>query len=441
MRHIRLPAATILIFLAIEFLDELVDGVGSAAWPLVRTDLDLTYVQIGLLLSVPGIFSTFVEPFIGILGDIGYRRILVIGGGVAFAAALGLISVSQGFIVLLIAWMVYYPASGAFVSLSQASLMDYDPTRHEQNMVRWEFAGWVGFALGPLTLAGAIAVGLGWRVAFLTMAAITLPAIIAVSRIPIGPKRNEPDLNAPSFADGIRTAIKALKRFRVVKWLALLQASDLMLATFSSFLALYMVDVSGVSESKAALTLSVWLGVSLLGNLFLIPLLERVRGLTFFASQCGRRPGAVSGISACFFVRDETDRCRTAGIRERRVVLNPSGTGLLLAARSERHNRGVGQCIRDFRLGDPVRHRRGLHQLGTRHRHVAALGGAGFTALWPHGGRDAREEKVASAAWREEGLTRRARGARSLFTSGAHPSAQKAACHSSKNSHRSTPRS
>ena len=281
MRHIRLPAATILIFLAIEFLDELVDGVGSAAWPLVRDDLDLTYVQIGLLLSAPGIVSSLVEPFIGILGDVGYRRLLVMGGGVAFAAALGLISVSQGFVVLLLAWMVFYPASAAFVSLSQASLMDYDPSRREQNMLRWEFAGWVGFALGPLTLAGAIAVGLGWRVAFLTMAAITLPAIIAVSRIPIGPKRNEPDLKAPSFADGVRTAIKALKRFRVIKWFALLQASDLMLATFSSFLALYMVDVSGVSESKAALTLSVWLGVSLLGNLFLIPLLERMRGLTF----------------------------------------------------------------------------------------------------------------------------------------------------------------
>ena len=50
MRHIRLPAATILTFLAIEFLDELAGGVGSAAWPLVRNDLNLTYVQIGLLL-------------------------------------------------------------------------------------------------------------------------------------------------------------------------------------------------------------------------------------------------------------------------------------------------------------------------------------------------------------------------------------------------------
>ena len=89
MRHIRLPAATILTFLAIEFLDELVDGVGSAAWPLVRTDLDLTYVHIGVLLSVPGIVSSFVEPFIGILGDVGYRRILVMGGGVAAVGGAG----------------------------------------------------------------------------------------------------------------------------------------------------------------------------------------------------------------------------------------------------------------------------------------------------------------------------------------------------------------
>ena len=281
MRHIRLPAATLLIFLAIEFLDELVGGVAGAAWPLVRNDLDLTYVQIGLLLSVPGLFSTFVEPVIGILGDVGYRRLLVVGGGVAFAAALGLMSVSQGFIVLLIAWTVFFPASGGFVSLSQASLMDYNPARREQNMVRWEFTGWVAYALGPLALTGAIAVGLGWRMAFLTMAVMTIPAIVAVSRMRLEPARSESEPRSPSFAEGARTAVKALKRFRVVKWLALLQASDLMLDIFLGFLALYMVDVAGISESRAALTLSVWLGAGIVGNLLLIPLLERMRGLTY----------------------------------------------------------------------------------------------------------------------------------------------------------------
>lgn len=281
MRHLRLPSATILVFLAIVFMDELVGGVANAAWPLVRDDLDLTYVQIGLLLSVPGIVSSFVEPFIGILGDVGYRRLLVLGGGVAFAAAVGLISVSEGFVVLLAAWVIFYPASGGFVSLSQASLMDLDPARREQNMVRWEFAGLAAVALGPLVLAGAVAVGLGWRVAFLAMAVLTVPAIVAVSRISLGPVRSKSDPSTPSFGEGIRTALSALKRFRVVKWLALLQASDLMLDIFLGFLALYIVDIAGASQSSAALTLSVWVGAGLVGNLLLIPLLERVRGLTY----------------------------------------------------------------------------------------------------------------------------------------------------------------
>ena len=42
-----------------------------------------------------------------------------------------------------------------------------------------------------------------------------------------------------------------------------------------------MVDVIRVSASSAALTLAVWVGVGLVGDLLLIPLLERVRGLTY----------------------------------------------------------------------------------------------------------------------------------------------------------------
>lgn len=281
MRHIRLPAVTLLIFLAIEFLDELVGGVSNAAWPLVRSDLSLTYVQVGLLLSVPRILSSFVEPLIGILGDVGYRRLLVLVGGLVFGASVGLMSLSQSFAVLLVAWVLFFPASGAFVSLSQASLMDTYPARHEQNMVRWEFAGWVGLAVGPLALTAAIAVGIGWRMAFLSLAVLTIPALIAVYQMPLGPARRASDPSLPSFTEGIRIAIRALKRFEVFKWLALLQASDLMLGIFLGFLALYMVDVAGASESKAALTLSMWVWASLLGNLLVIPLLERIEGLTY----------------------------------------------------------------------------------------------------------------------------------------------------------------
>lgn len=280
MRRFTLPVA-VLLFLAIEFLDELVDGVGSAAWPLIRDDIHLTYVQVGLLVSIPGILSSSIEPIIGILGDIGYRRLLVIGGGLAFAASLALVSISQGFVVLLVAWIVFFPASGAFVTLSQASLMDVDPARREQNMTRWEFGGSVANVIGPLVLTAAIALGLGWRGAFLAVAALAIPAIAAAGRVPIARERRGPKRDKSAFREGVRTALNAAKQFHITRWFILLAASDLMLDVFKSFLALYMVDVVGLSESGGALTLAVWIAAGLFGDLLLIPLLERVRGLTY----------------------------------------------------------------------------------------------------------------------------------------------------------------
>ena len=148
-------------FLLIEFLDELVFGVNEAAWPLIRTDLQLNYLQIGLLLSVPGIVSAIIEPFLGILGDVWKRRLLILGGGIFFALACLLTGLSTGFVFLLVALCVFYPSSGAFVSLSQAALMDTDPSRHDHNMARWTFAGSLGVVLGPLLLSAMAFIGFG----------------------------------------------------------------------------------------------------------------------------------------------------------------------------------------------------------------------------------------------------------------------------------------
>lgn len=41
------------VLLVIEFLDEFIYGAREAAWPLVRSDLALTYAQIGVLLGLP----------------------------------------------------------------------------------------------------------------------------------------------------------------------------------------------------------------------------------------------------------------------------------------------------------------------------------------------------------------------------------------------------
>ncbi len=54
-----------------------------------------------------------------------------------------------------------------------------------------------------------------------------------------------------------------------------------MLDILHGFLALYFVDVVGANNTQASFAVTIWLGVGLLGDFLLIPLLERVRGLNY----------------------------------------------------------------------------------------------------------------------------------------------------------------
>jgi len=252
----------------------------------------LTYVEIGLLLSVPGLFSNFIEPIFGILSDVWNRRALILGGGIMFGVAIMLAAISQSFWPLLVAFILLFPASGAFVSLSQAALMDDDPTRHEQNMARWTLAGSLGVVAGPLALGAVVVLGSEWRGLLLVLAGLAVLLTAAAWRFPF-PNNNghNEDDEELTFIDGLKNAVRALRRRDVARWLILLQFSDLMLDILYSFLALYFVDVVGVSVEEATLAVAVWTGVGLVGDALLIPLLERMRGLDYLRLSAGIQMG------------------------------------------------------------------------------------------------------------------------------------------------------
>jgi FSR family fosmidomycin resistance protein-like MFS transporter len=286
MKWFRFSPTIILTLLLIEFLDEFVFGAREAAWPLIRSDLDLTYLQIGLVLGIPGIVSSVVEPFIGILGDIWKRRSLILGGGVIYTLALLLVAGSQNFIWILVAFMLMYPASGAFVSLSQAALMDAQPDRHEQNMARWTLAGSLGIVIGPILLWGFAMLGWNWRPLFAALACLTIAILLLSWRTSALKQKGsiddeESQLTASSLWNGIVSAFRSLGRREVLRWLILLQFADLMLDILHGYLALYFVDVAGMEPAQAALGVGIWTGASLVSDFLLIPLLERVSSLRY----------------------------------------------------------------------------------------------------------------------------------------------------------------
>jgi FSR family fosmidomycin resistance protein-like MFS transporter len=287
MKWLRSATSIIFTLLLIEFLDEFIFGTREAAWPIIKTDLNLSYIQIGLVLGIPGVFSSIVEPFLGILGDVWKRRSLILGGGVIFMLALLLVATSQTFIWLLVAFMLLYPASGAFVSLSQAVLMDADPDRHEQNMARWTFAGSLGIVVGPLILSAVIYLGYDWRILFGIFSFLTVGILYFAWRSPAFDGHqaqtggNPPPLSAASFCEGVLGAFRALRRREVLRWLILLQFSDLMLDILHGYLALYFVDIAGMDPSQAALAVAVWTGAGLVGDFMLIPLLNKFSGTRY----------------------------------------------------------------------------------------------------------------------------------------------------------------
>lgn len=265
-----------MIYLLIEFLDELVFGVGEIAWPLIRDDLHLTYTQIGLLLSVPGILAAVIEPFIGILGDVWRRRALILLGGILFTLSLFITSASTSFILLLSSFILFNPSSGAFVNLSQANLMDSDTNRHEQNMARWTFAGSLGVLTGPILLGLFVYLGLGWRGTYAVLASFSTLCLLAAWRLLPPDKDSSPSFpSMKTVFDGFRAAFSALKRKEVWRWLLLLEFADLMLDVLFSFLALYFVDVGRVTQTQGGIAVIAWLAMGLITDFLFIPFVDR----------------------------------------------------------------------------------------------------------------------------------------------------------------------
>ena len=264
-----------MIYLIIEFLDELVFGGGEIAWPLIRDDLHLKYTQIGLLLSLPGIIAAFIEPFIGILGDVWKRRLLIIVGGLLFTLSLFMTSASYSFLFLLFSFILFNPSSGAFVNLSQANLMDSDTNRHEQNMARWTFSGSLGVLTGPLLLGVFVYFGLGWRGTYAFVASLSTLCLLAALRYL--PPDSISSVSFPALRlvfDGFRAAFAALKRREVWRWLLLLEFADLMMDVFLSYMALYFVDVGGVSETQAGIAVTIWLILGMIMDFAFIPFID-----------------------------------------------------------------------------------------------------------------------------------------------------------------------
>ncbi len=281
------------VALAIEALDELVDGTKGAALPLMRADLHLSYGEIGLLVAVPLLIGGLLELPLGLVAGQGRRRNrLVLLGGLVLAGSLALIAFSQDFWALLAGLVVFFPASGAFVSLTQAALMDADADRQQQRMAAWNLSGAVGAVGGPLLLVVVLTAGGTWRWAYLLLAglaavAIALAAARGPARLPVPASRPAGTAGTAGTVAGgddervtLKEAILAVRSSGAARWLVLLEVSDLLLDVLTGYVGVYLVAVAHASPALAAVGVAIRLAATLAGDALFVPLADRVSART-----------------------------------------------------------------------------------------------------------------------------------------------------------------
>jgi predicted MFS family arabinose efflux permease len=182
----RAPYGLVAALVLARFADEWAAFLPAGALEPLRGELGLTYAQAaGVLVALPA--GGLVGAGLVVAADYVSRRLLASLGAIAYGLALIVFGLAHSLTVLLAAAFVWGAASDAFVHGCEVALADLAGEALPLALARMN--GWaaVGDLLGPLTLAAAATLGLGWRGAFLVGGGLMIFYAAALARQPLPP--------------------------------------------------------------------------------------------------------------------------------------------------------------------------------------------------------------------------------------------------------------
>jgi MFS transporter, FSR family, fosmidomycin resistance protein len=271
----RNTAFAILLALSIShLLNDTIQSLIAAVYPVLKESYALTFTQIGLITLAFQFTASLLQPLVGMYTDRHPLPFsLTVGMGASLTGVL-LLSVANNFHAILIAAALVGVGSAVFHPESSRMARLASGGRHGLAQSLFQVGGNGGSALGPL-LAAFIVVPWGQRsLAWFSVAAVAAMFILfrvgLWYRVHLAERVAKRVVNTPSPVSRRRAA------FAIGILLCLIFSKYFYLTSLTSYYTLYLIDTFEVSVQSAQLRLFVFLGAVAAGTFFGGPVGDRI---------------------------------------------------------------------------------------------------------------------------------------------------------------------
>ena len=263
------PLLPILVALSgAHLLNDLIQSMIPAMYPLFKDTYKLDFAQIGLITLAFQVTSSLLQPLLGLITDRKpWPYAMVAGMGATLSGLLGLAFAGSYGMVLVSAAMV---GLGSAVFHPEATRMARHAAAGQQGFAQgiFQIGGHAGYAMGPL-LAAAVVVPRGQT----SLAWVSIVALIAMALMAWTGTRYA-EMRRAQAASGAKSHAAQTSRYNLSRNQVLFAMSILMLlllsknaytAAFTSFYTFYLIEKFGVSVQASQLLLFLYLVVGAVG--------------------------------------------------------------------------------------------------------------------------------------------------------------------------------
>ncbi len=256
----------ILVALAVShLLNDTIQSLIAAVYPILKDTYALTYTQIGLITLAFQLTASLLQPLVGAFTD---RRpqpySLVVGMSFSLTGLL-LLSVAANFPTILLAAALVGVGSSVFHPEASRMARASSGGRHGFAQSLFQVGGNAGSALGPL-LAAFIVVpqGQGSLAWFSVAAVAAMIVLLRIGRWYRGHLARRPAKARNAGGHGLSRGRVGVS---MVILLGLVFSKNFYLASLTSYYTFYLIETFGVSVQSAQLHLFVFLGAVAAGTL------------------------------------------------------------------------------------------------------------------------------------------------------------------------------